>query len=197
MTFSEEKIVFNTGCIFKIEFEIGQEYRLYFDFQLVQSTFTKCLNDGIPETARKINVADQRRIYINSYSSLNCFKRVLFDDSDFFSLTDVYLIAQPMGEKVRIHPYQLSEFTGFSLETRRAMHHEAFQQEMELGISKNSQLMLAFPLSPQEFYGKMIGEKLMRYRKLCQTLQRFQYYTSSLTTGGERGAVDLLEWIRA
>lgn len=78
------------------------------DFDLVHSTFTKSVNDGIPETARKVKVVDTRRIYINDYKSVQTFKRVLFDDSDYFSLSDVYLLSQPMGEKIRIHNYQLS-----------------------------------------------------------------------------------------
>lgn len=67
------------------------------DFDLVHSTFTKSVNDGIPETARKVKVVDTRRIYINDYKSVQTFKRVLFDDSDYFSLSDVYLLSQPMG----------------------------------------------------------------------------------------------------
>jgi hypothetical protein len=39
---------------------------------------------------------------------VSTFKRILFDDSDYFSLSDVYLLSQTMGEKVRIHGYQFS-----------------------------------------------------------------------------------------
>jgi hypothetical protein len=39
----------------------------------------------------------------------------------------------------------------------------------------------------------MVAEKLLRYRKLCQTFQRFQYHMST----AERAQVDLLEWVRA
>jgi hypothetical protein len=79
------------------------------------------------------------------------------------------------------------------------MHHHAFEQEMLLGLRKNSELMANFQMSVEEFYVKMIGEKLMRYRKLCQTFQRFQHQMSSFsnsTTATERGSIDLLEWIR-
>lgn len=138
MTFSEEKIVFNTCCIFKLELETGQNYQIYLDFDLVHSTFTKSLNDGVPFTARKASVVDHRRVYINNHNFLNTFKRILFDDSDYFSLSDVYLLSQTMGEKIRIHNYQLSDFYGQSLEVKQQMHHEAFEQEMALGPAKNS-----------------------------------------------------------
>ena len=108
-------MVFNTACLFKLEFELSLQYKVYLDFELVNSTFTKCVNDGVPETARKINVADRRRVYINNPTSLNTFKRILFDDSDYFSLSDVYLLSQPMGEKVRLHNYQLCEFISMDL----------------------------------------------------------------------------------
>lgn len=32
VTFSEEKIIFNTGCIFKLEYPARQEYKTYVDF---------------------------------------------------------------------------------------------------------------------------------------------------------------------
>lgn len=193
MTFSEEKVVFNTGCIFKVELAADCCYSVYLDFELVNSTFTKSVNDGVAETARKISVVDRRRIYVNNPTGLNTFKRILFDDSDYFSLSDVYLLSQSMGEKVRLHDYQFGEFWGMDVENRRAMHHMAFEAEMQLGMRRNSELMLQFHMGAEEFYEKMITEKLLRYRKLCQTYQRFQYHMST----GERAQIDLLEWIRA
>lgn len=70
----------------------------------------------MPSTARKSNVVDRRRLYLNHYSNLNTFKRVLFDDIDYFSYTDVYFLSQPMGEKIRIHEYQFHEFQGLALQ---------------------------------------------------------------------------------
>lgn len=92
-------------------------------------------------------MADRRRVYINNPTSLNTFKRILFDDSDYFSLSDVYLLSQPMGEKVRLHNYQLCEFISMDMQTRRAMHHEAFETEMQLGMRRNCELMLNFKMS--------------------------------------------------
>jgi hypothetical protein len=151
------------------------------------------VNDGVAETARKISVVDRRRIYVNNPTGLNTFKRILFDDSDYFSLSDVYLLSQSMGEKVRLHEYQFAEFWAMEVESRRAMHHIAFEAEMQLGMRRNSELMGHFQMGVEEFYEKMITEKLLRYRKLCQTFQRFQYQMST----GERAQIDLLEWIRA
>jgi hypothetical protein len=105
---------------------MNQKYSVYLDFDLVHSTFTKSVNDGIPETARKVSVVETRRIYVNNYSYVNTFKRILFEDSDYFSLSDVYLLSQPMGEKVRIHNCQLCDFYAQDLEARQAMHHDAF-----------------------------------------------------------------------
>lgn len=78
------------------------------------------------------------------------------------------------------------------------MHHAAFEQEMGLGLEKNSELMRNFGMSVEEFYVKMIGEKLMRYRKLCQTYQTFQYHMASMNNSSplERNAVDQLEWLK-
>jgi hypothetical protein len=78
------------------------------------------------------------------------------------------------------------------------MHHDAFEKSMSFGLEKNSELMLHFGTSVEEFYVKMIGEKLMRYRKLCQTYQKFHYHMSSMnnSTIAEKGAIDQLEWIR-
>lgn len=62
-------------------------------------------------------------------------------------------------------------------------------------MRKNSELMLNFQMSVEEFYVKMIGEKMMRYRKLCQTFQRFQYHMSSFNNSNaanDRGSIDLL-----
>jgi hypothetical protein len=115
---------------------------------------------------------------------------VLFDDSDYFSLSDVYLLSQPMGEKVRLHDYQLGSFWAMGVEERRTMHHQAFEQEMQLGMRRNCELMLNFQMTAEEFYEKMVAEKLLRYRKLCQTFQRCQYHISI----AERAQVDLLEW---
>jgi hypothetical protein len=119
-------VVFNTGCIFKLELELGISYKVFLDFELINSTFTKCVNDGVAETARKMNVVDRRRIYVNNPSALNTFKRILFDDSDYFSLSDVYLVSQSMGEKVRMHDYQFADFWNMDVENRRAMHHLTF-----------------------------------------------------------------------
>lgn len=106
---------------------MNEKYSVYLDFDLVHSAYKKTINeDGVSETARKVRSVEHRRIYINSYTSVNTFKRVLFDDCDYFSLTDVYLLSQPMGEKIRIHNYQLSDFHLQSLQTRKFMHHEAF-----------------------------------------------------------------------
>lgn len=126
MTFSEEKVVFNTGCIFKLELELDLSYKVFLDFELIKSTFTKCVNDGVAETARKMNVVDSRRIYINNPSALNTFKRILFDDIDYFSLSDVYLVSQSMGEKIRMHEYRLCDFWNMDVEARRTMHHITF-----------------------------------------------------------------------
>lgn len=53
-------------------------------------------------------------------------------------------------------------------------------------------------MSVEEFYVKMIGEKLMRYRKLCQIYQKFKYHMTSLnnSTIAEKKSIDQLEWIR-
>jgi len=42
-------------------------------------------------------IVDKRRFYVNTPSTLNRFKRVLFDDSDYFSYTDVLFISQSFG----------------------------------------------------------------------------------------------------
>lgn len=49
-----------------------------------------------------------------------------------------------------------------------------------------------------EFYVKMIGEKLMRHRKLCQIYQKFRFHMSSLSSVSlsEGPALNQLEWIR-
>ena len=62
------------------------------------------------DTPPPSKITDSRTIYINNASNLKTFKRVLFDDSDYFSKTDVYILAQSMGEKIRYHDYNYSEF---------------------------------------------------------------------------------------
>ena len=197
MTFSEEKVIFNSACLFRLELEAGREHLLFLDFELVQSTFTKLVGEGAPLTSRKANVVDRRRIYVNHYGQLNCFTRVLFDDSDYFSLSDVYLLAQPLGEKVRLHEYQLGEFQRKEQEERQLLHHEAFEAKTALGMNKKVEFMGHFQMGVEDFYQKMIGEKLLRHRKLCQIYQKFQYYMSSLSSSSPGQAdIDQLEWLR-
>lgn len=65
-----------------------------------------------------MSISDRRRIYINSTTSLNTFKRILFDDVDYFSFSDVYMISQAMGDKIRTSDYQLLEFNGMDMQSR-------------------------------------------------------------------------------
>lgn len=67
---------------------------------------------------RQANIVDKRRIYINSFTSLNTFKRILFDDCDYFSYTDLYIVSQSMGDKVRVHPFQMRQFSQMDMKER-------------------------------------------------------------------------------
>ncbi len=63
-------------------------------------------------------IVDKRRIYINLYNSVNKFKRVLFDDSDYFSYSDMLFISESFGEKIRLQDYQLGEFFNSDIRIR-------------------------------------------------------------------------------
>lgn len=130
----------------------------YFDFEIVYCNAKRKI---APESALPIKVdkiVDKRRIYVNSYNSVNKFKRVLFDDSDYFSYSDVLFIAQSFGEKIRLQNYQFTEFYNSDLRAREKFSHEAFGKWIEMGFKERAQLLKEhFNLSPELFYAKMIS----------------------------------------
>jgi len=75
---------------------------------------------------RVVKTADRRRLYINAFDSANRFKRVLFDDCDYFSFSDVFIISESFGEKIRLHNYNFAQFFSSDLGTRQLYHHKAF-----------------------------------------------------------------------
>ena len=80
-----------------MECEVGEEYSTYIDFEIIYSSAKrKTPSDGV-QPVKIDKIVDKRRLYINSFNSLNRFKRVLFDDSDYFSFSDVLFISQSFG----------------------------------------------------------------------------------------------------
>lgn len=118
VTFSEEKIVFNTACLFKVEYISGEEYQTYFDFELIYFSTKRKLSSEPTQVIKMDKIVDKRRIYINLYNSVNKFKRVLFDDSDYFSYSDMLFISESFGEKIRLQDYQLGEFFNSDIRIR-------------------------------------------------------------------------------
>ena len=92
------------------------------------SSAKKKNSKGNVEPVKIDKIVDKRRLYINAFGSLNRFKRVLFDDSDYFSFTDVLFVSQSFGERVRFQDYQYGEFFGSDIKTRETYTHQAFEQ---------------------------------------------------------------------
>ena len=92
--------MFNTGCLFKVEYDPQEQYSTFFDFEIMYSSVRRRGEEGEGKRAQK--VVDKRRLYVNAVSTLHRFKRVLFDDVDYFSYSDVLFISQSFGEKVRL-----------------------------------------------------------------------------------------------
>ena len=144
-------------------------------------------------------VVDTRRIYINSYNSLNKFKRILFDDSDYFSYSDILFLSQSFGEKIRIQDYQFRDFSTADVRTREKYTHNGFEQWVDLSFKGKCMLLKdCFNMPLDLFYGKMINEKIVRYRKICQNYQKYRFLMSSMnnSTISDSIQVDHLEWIK-
>ena len=95
---------------------VGRYYKTFFDFEIIYNSQKRKSLGEIPENVIVHKIVDKRRIYINKISSLCTFKRILFDDCDYFSYSDVLLISQSFGEKIRMHDYQMNEYNSLDLQ---------------------------------------------------------------------------------
>jgi hypothetical protein len=92
---------------------VNKKYKTYLDFELTYLNLKK-KKENAPAEDNNIKpttcIADKRRIYINQHRYLNTFQRIIFEDTDYFSYSDVGIIAMGFGEKIRMHKYCLNDF---------------------------------------------------------------------------------------
>jgi hypothetical protein len=64
----------------------------------------------MPIKIRTTTEVSKKQVFINSLMDLDQYKRVEFDQCEYFSFLDVYIGSCYLGTRFRLQGYQLSEF---------------------------------------------------------------------------------------
>lgn len=169
MNFSEEKIILHTICVFQVEYKVGQKYSTYLDLQLVLTTFKNMVSeDGdIEKKLQKEIIVEKRRLLFNDIKGVATFKRIVFDECDYFSYCDMFLASLHLGHKLRKLDYDLKIFSLMDADTR-IMHHLSkpllgSQSRREVEESLHTHLLAGSIL---EAYQREVTSKVDYYHQL-------------------------------